>query len=186
VRVRTLAAAAAVLCAVAVLSACDSKVGQAADVKGHTITETKISGLVTPDSKPFTPSGGTDQIIPKAYALQTLIRNQIFTEQLASIGFHPTAAEELTAANTALQGQSAADETKLLTGYGFKPSFGPVYVESLALLQLVQDKNASQSAVTKATDFFNNYPVSVNPRYGKWSGDSLSIGSATPPPFLTT
>jgi hypothetical protein len=186
VRVRTLGFIAAVLCAVAVLSGCQSKIGAAAIVGGHTITETKVSGLVTPDSKPFTPSGGTDQIVPKAYALQTLIQTQIFTAQLASIGVHPTAADQLAAATTALQGATTADETKLLAGYGFSNSFGPLYVQSLALLQIVEDHAVSTAQQSKASDFFAKFPVNVNPRYGKWSGANLSIDAAGPPAFLTS
>jgi hypothetical protein len=186
VRIRTLGVIAAVGCAVIALSACNSKIGAAALVNGHTITETRVSGLVTPTSKPFTPSGGTTQIVPKAYALQTLIRTEIFTEQLDSIGVHPTAAQEQTAAGAALQGSSVADQTNLLNGYGFSKSFGAVYIQSLALLEIVQEKNTSSAAVAKAQKFFVDYPVQVNPRYGKWTSSSLTLDSAGPPDFLST
>ena len=186
-RVRTLGAIAAAICAVVALSGCNSKIGAAAVVGGDTISESTVSHLVTPTSKPFTPSGSTMQIVPKAYALQTLIRNRLFADQLASAGVRPTAADLLAAQNTALQGASTAEETKLLAGYGFSNSFGPEYVKSLALLQIINDKTTNNDAYTaQATKFFNSYPVNVNPRYGKWTASSLSIGVADPPAFLAS
>jgi hypothetical protein len=186
VRIRTLGVIAAIGCAVVALTACNSKIGAAAIVDGHTITETRVSGLVTPTSQPFTPSGATAQIVPKAYALQTLIRTQIFTDQLDSIGVRPTAADELTAANTALQGSSVADQTTVLTGYGFTKSFAEEYIRSEALLEIVQQKNTSDAAVAKAQKFFVAYPVQVNPRYGKWTSSTLTLDAAGPPDFLSS
>ncbi len=182
-----LGAVAAVLCAVVGLSACNSKIGAAAVVGGHTITETTVSHLVNVNSKPFTPSGGSTEIVPKAYVLQTLIQNQIFTAELDKAGIHPTAAQLQTALDTVLNGGTVADLTKQLTGYGFTDSFGAIYSKSQAMLQILSDKATSDAAFnTQATDFFKNYPVNVNPRYGTWVATSLSIGAATPPDFLST
>jgi hypothetical protein len=184
VRIRTLGVIAVIGCAVVALSACKSKIGAAAIVDGHTITETRISGLVSPTSKPFTPSGSTSEIVPKAFALQTLIRTEIFTEQLDSIGVHPTAAQELAAANTVLQGSSEADQNKALVGYGFAPSFGAIYTRQEALLQIVEDHNSSDAAAAKAQKFFEAFPVNINPRYGKWTATGLTLDTAGPPDFL--
>jgi hypothetical protein len=184
VRIRTLGVIAVIGCAVVALSACKSKIGAAAIVDGHTITETRISGLVSPTSKPFTPSGSTSEIVPKAFALQTLIRTEIFTEQLDSIGVHPTAAQELAAANTVLQGSSEADQNKALVGYGFAPSFGAIYTRQEALLQIVEDHNSSDAAAAKAQKFFTSFPVNINPRYGKWTASGLTLDTAGPPDFL--
>jgi hypothetical protein len=176
---------AAALCAVVVLSGCNSKIGAAAVVGGHTISETKLSGLVDVNAKPFTPQGSA-QVVPKAFVLQTLIVSQLFSEELDRAGLTPTAAQLQTASDTALAGETIADVTKALTGYGFDKSFVPIYTKSQALAQVLSAKATADTKVgQQATDFLKNYPVNVNPRYGKWSGSTLTIGSTPAPDFLS-
>lgn len=194
------AAAAAIALVVGGLSACDTKVGQAAIVDGHHISESDLAGYVTlagPSSQVLAKASTAGQSVdPKIDVIQILIQRRLFEQALEKNGGLPTSGEL-----AALHDRAAATflGTQLtgtkLDNYlqGTQGSFGYAAKYANELLNTIELEAAlavriQASSLADLTAAVNKLhaTVQVNPRYGTWNPSTLSMGgpTSTVPDFL--
>lgn len=179
VKLRTLAALAALAVAGLGLTGCDSKAGTAAVVNGHRITETQLSDYLAPNAQPITVSdgaGGSFGVPARVFVLQYLIRNQVFPLLLSGTG-SSISDEQLSADRAAAIGTLAGDEATLqkqIATAGLKPRFEEVMLRQQELTDLVGKKLTTQQQLTDAIAKIKD-TVSINPRFGSWNESSLQI-----------
>ena len=202
-RLRALAVTTALALAVTGLSACTSKVGDAAVVGGHGITEKDLTRYINP--KGATPAGLASEqqqgaaIVPATLVLDTLIERQLFLSvlQKTSAGV-PTAAQiraEHDAVASSLSNGAATGAAfdnsieSQLVSFGFRASFAAVYIETQELGALVTKATKATSGPEFAAAIIKaKVGVSVSPRYGSWDNSQLTLtstGSAGRPSFVT-
>jgi hypothetical protein len=194
VRVRkqtAVAALAGLALAAGGLTACDSKVGQAAIVGGHKISESDLGGYVTPagpsPSVLAAASRARQQVYPKTEVVQLLVQQQIFERALAKHGGVPSEGEL-----TKLHDQAAATFLGTqLTGaqldsflakqegsYGYSSKYAHLLLRTVELEGALAVKlQAKALADVTAAIGKLHLTVQVNPRYGKWAPGTLSLGS---------
>lgn len=169
---------------VAALAACDTNVGAAAKVGGDRISESDVNGYLTPAAAPFQ-NGQGQQVVPRSFVLQTLIRSELFSRGLAAGGGLPTPGQIADKTTQLLNGETEAALTQQIVKSGFAARFEPVYLRAQVLLQMYAER-------VKATSLIDVYkavaklrvPVSTNPRYGPWQAASLAIGPVELPGFV--
>ena len=182
---RLLGALAAAALAATALSACDSKVGTAAFVGDDRITESTVSGYLTPQAVPFTTSTGAT-IVPRSAVLQTLVQRKLFDRALQDHGGPATPSELAEGRAAILQGSTEQEQTAQLVKDGFKSDFVPVYLDTFSLEYVLAKRlNASSSAEILTAMQKLGVPVTVNGRYGAWDAKTLSLGKPPTPSFLT-
>lgn len=176
VKLRTLAALAALAIAGLGLTGCDSKAGTAAVVNGSRISETQLSDYLAPNAQPITVSnsdGSTFGVPARVFVLQYLIRNQVFPLLLSSTG-SPVNEDQLNADRAAAIGGDEASLQKQIAVAGLKPRFEEVLLRDRELTDLVGKKLATQQQLTAALAKVKDV-VSINPRFGSWDESSLRI-----------
>jgi hypothetical protein len=179
VKLRTLAALAALAVAGLGLTGCDSKAGTAAVVNGNRITETQLSDYLAPNAQPINVSdgaGGSFGVPARVFVLQYLIRDQVFPLLLSNAGSSVTA-DQLSADRADAIATLAGDEATLqkqVAQAGLKPRFEAVMVRQQELTDLVGKKLTTQQQLTDAIAKIKD-AVSVNPRFGSWDKASLRI-----------
>lgn len=192
-RVRRVAASAAVLLALAGLSACRTKVGAAAYVDGKRISQGDVNkylqaGYTMPSA---TPGQQQQNEPPRILALDTMIESRLLTELLGrSLGGVPTADDlsglhdKALAVQLQLQLQGSDADKQLndaLVKSGVTDSFTSVFLRNLELKQAVIDKiNATSQNDIAAAIKKLGVKVSVNERYGSWSADTAALTTYTP------
>jgi hypothetical protein len=201
--VRVIAASAVVATAALGLTACESKIGQAAVISGHGIGEGTLNEYVTVQGPNAAAKAQAAQnkvsLQPKVDALSQLIVEQVFSTTLARLnGKIPTAAalakQHDTVAQsffqtslTGAQFDSALDT--LLAGQGYTRAYRPVLVRSLELeFTLIQQVKASTPADLAKVIAKERVTVSVASRYGSWDPNNLTLtgdGRAGLPSFVT-
>jgi hypothetical protein len=180
VRVRTLAAAAAAILAVAGVAGCRSNVGTAVIVNGHRVSETTVSDYVTPNAVPVkvaADSSGTNTYLaaPRSIVVQTIIDNMLYDEILkASSAGMPSKGQLAQATAQTLAGDTPQ---KFLTSHnlkGFTNSFAVLFVRRQTLgsiLSALEQQGVDLNAALKKI----KVDVSVSPRYGKWDKKQLTL-----------
>lgn len=182
------------------LTACDSKVGQAAIIGGHRISESDLGKYLSPaGAAPSAISAAAKAgqgVFPKTDVVQILIQQELFKRALAKNGGVPgkgaLASLHDQAASTLLGTQltGAQLDTALgqgLTSHGTSATFLPVVLRTFELeLALVLKVKAQSLADLAAVVNKLGIKVQVNPRYGKWDPKALSLGAPTSniPDFL--
>jgi hypothetical protein len=204
VRVRKLAsvAAAAVAMAVAVsgLTACETKVGQAAIVDGHRISESELGGYLIPagpsPSVLAAASAAQQHVYPKTEVVQLLVEQKLFERTLARNGGVPSAGELATlhdqAAATILQTQLTGADldsylAKTQSSYGYSAKYAHLLLRTVELEAALAVKLRARSVADLSAAVAKlHLKVQVNPRYGVWRPASLSIGgpNSNVPGFL--
>ncbi len=185
VKFAKLGALAAAASAVVGLTACQSRVGAAAVVDGHRISEITVTDYLTPKATSIPLQTGSQA--PRLFVLQTLIRNSLVDSTLRANG-GPATSAELAKAQAAIfaQGGSADSQNQQLASFGLAPRFDPVYLESQELIQvLVTRVNAQSDADVLAPINKLKAKISVNTRYGAWDGTALALGTPKAPNFLS-
>lgn len=194
--------AAAVL-ALGALAACQTKVGQAAVVGGHAISDSQVASYITrtgPSAAVISAAQQQGQTLPppRLEAASTLIQQQLFTVALDRTGSVPTQAQLAALHDETVQRffQSSlkGDEfdqalVKQAEQYGFTAGFAPLVVRSAEL----EDAYANRIKATSTSDLISALsklaiPVSVSGRYGSWDLKSLSLSTdeqAGLPSFIT-
>lgn len=180
---RTLAVAALAVIVTAGLSGCQNKVGLAASVGGHRISESDVGKYLTVKAVPFTVQGqsGSTTIVPKVYALQALIVNELFDKALADTkGGAPSKAELAAATNSVTSGASEAQQSAQYTKYGFAKNFAQLDIRGSALEGiLAQRVGATTTAAPILAEIAKlKIPISVSGRYGAWDPKTLSISES--------
>lgn len=185
--VRSVAVAAALVLGVSGLTACRTNVGSAATIDGHRVSESDVADYLTSSAQPLKSSDGTQSVAPKPFVVDILIRQRLYRKILqASPTGAPTSGQLTTLRRQYLAGSSTKATVERLGVKGYRPSFDSAIVDVQVLASLLnqeQQQGADLSAVLKKLRF----PVSVNPRYGKWDTKNLRLVSdakAGVPAFL--
>ena len=176
VKLRTLAALAALAIAGLGLTGCDSKAGTAAVVNGNRISETQLSDYLAPNAQPITAtnSDGSSFSVPaRVFVLQYLIRNQVFPLLLSRTG-SPVTEDELSADRAAAIGGDEATLQKQIAAVGLRPRFEEVLLRDRELTDLVGKKLTTQQQITDAVAKIKDV-VRINPRFGSWDNATLTI-----------
>lgn len=203
-RVRKLTTVVGVTAALALamsgLSACDSKVGQAAIVGDHRISESDLGKFVTPagpsPSVLAAASKAGQGVFPKTEVIQVLVQQRLFELTLAKNGGVPTKGELASlhdqAAATFLGTQltGAALDSYLTSAqgtFGYGSRYARELLRTIELEAALAVKVRAQSLTDVAAAVNKlHIKVAINPRYGKWNAANLSIGAPTSnlPAFL--
>ena len=200
-RLRALAVTTALALAATGLTACSSKIGQAAVVGGHRISQKEVDSYVNPagpTGAALAQSQGTP-IAPRTTIVDTLVRRELFIEALLKTAKGLPSAAALRArhddaATQISQGQATgADFDKAfnsqLASLGFRASFAAVFVQTEELeIALVDQTGAKSSGELLAAVAKAHAAVSLSPRYGTWSTALLSVSSSAKaglPSFVT-
>jgi hypothetical protein len=206
VRVRKLNAAAVIagMAALTVvlggLTACDSKVGQAAIVGDHRISESDLGAYLTPagasPSVLSAASAAGQHVYPKSEVVQLLVQQELFERVLESRGGVPTEGElaklhdQAAATFLGTQLSGAQLDSYLATtqdDYGYGAKYAHLLLRTVELeAALAVDLKAQSLADLTAAVNKEHIKVQVNPRYGKWAPATLSVGSPSSavPDFL--
>jgi hypothetical protein len=172
------------------LTACSSKVGQAAVVGSHRISESQVSKYINPKGPTSTTAAGNTPTPPRVFILDTLIQSELFRAALAHTkggvpseealsAYHDLAAEKIIGAPI---GGAAFDTEyiKQFTELGYEPSIEPVVLQAAELeyVLVTRIKAVSLADVVKAVDA-SHTSVSLSPRFGTWKSSALSIDAST-------
>lgn len=172
----------------ATATACQSNVGAAATVDGHSIAETDVTKYVNTTGT----TAGT-----RAFIVNYLVKQKLFERALAKKGVAVNEPElrslEVNALQSVLGVQvttSQQADASIATGLqtlGAKADFAPVVVRGAELEYafIVAAKITDIGSLSKATRALN-IPISVSPRYGSWDAAQLELGKVPNPDFLTT
>jgi hypothetical protein len=201
VRLRALAVTTALALAVTGLSACTSKVGQAAVVGSERISTKDVDRYINPKG-PTAAGIASEQgqaIAPRVLVLQTMVDHDLFLGVLKKSKSGAPSTAQLHAQHDAVasqisQGQAtgAAFDAALksqLVSLGFQSSFTAYYIETQEMeAVLASAVRATTQAEFVAAIAKAKVGVSVSPRYGSWDPtnfDLTTTGKAGRPPFVT-
>lgn len=175
------AALAATALAVGELTACDTKVGQAAVVDGHRISESDVAKYFTSQAEDFPDqdaAGNSTLIVPRVYVLNTLIHERLYAALLAKTPGGSPKPAALTKARAAVLAQSSeADVETQYKQHGYKAALVPVLIRVQTLLQILSD-DAQQGVDVQGIVKKIQFPLSINPRYGTWDVKALRLSTA--------
>jgi hypothetical protein len=202
-RLRTVSAVLAAALAIGGLSACQTKVGQAAIVGSDRISETDLGKYVTregPSAQARSAAAAQNQTLgtPKVEALTTIIQTAVFAHALASTGGMPSAARLAQLHDEAAQRLLGASTTgdafdagliRQARSYGFTETFGRLAIRSAELEDALIDR-VKASQLSDLLAVIKKYPVhvSVSPRYGSWEPAKLALSDSVGaglPSFVT-
>lgn len=199
---RILTALLVTVLALGALTACRTKVGQAASVNGVTMSDSELSSFVQPGATPYTDSNG-QRVVPKQLVLTTWVRTQLLDAAMEQKGGTPSTAE-LNQARAAVQTTGTVEQAEqAYAKQGFTNKFGDLVFDQYTRLVLLAQRVSRATSATKAfqllqSDQATNTAVSnairntharvdISPRYGRWDARTLSV-SAQPtsgaPPFI--
>ena len=201
-RLRALAVTTALALAATGLTACTSKIGQAAVVGDHRISLKTVDSYINPagPSAQTLAQGQGATISPRELVVNTLVRHQLLLDALERTSKGVPNANTIRskyddAVNQISQGQAsggAAFDKALndqIVGLGFRKSFAHTYVETFELESVLVDQARVQSsaqllaAIAKSRD-----SVSISPRFGAWDEKTFSLSGKTNaglPSFVT-
>ena len=175
------------------LSACQTKVGQAAATNGATLSDSDLTSYLKAGTGPYTDSSG-QRVVPKVLVLTTWIRTQLLNAAIAAHGGEATTSE-LNAANSAVQAGNSIDQAeKAYAKYGYTNKYGDLLFDQTVRLVVLVERLAKTDDPTKALQLLSSgqagntigatilatkTPVDLSPRYGTWDARSLSVNGST-------
>lgn len=178
--------------AMTVLAGCQTRIGQAAVVDGHRISDSQVSTYITkagPSDAVKAAAQQQGQTLPptRLEAASTLIQEQLFIAALDRSGAVPSQAQldqlhDETAQRffqaTTTGDQFDAQLAKQAEAYGFTESFAQLVLRSSEL----EDAYANRIKAKSTADVISSLsklhiPISVSGRYGKWEMNSLSLSA---------
>ena len=193
-RVRKLSAAVGLSAVTALvmggLTGCDSKVGQAAIVDGHRISESDLSAYVSPQgpvpSVLAAAAKAGQSVYPKTEVVQILIQQELFERTLDKNGGVPSEGELVslhdqaaaTFLGTQLTGAALDSYLKGAQGdYGYAAKYAQTLLRTVELEAALVVKIKARK-ITDVAAAVNKLmlKVQVNPRYGKWDATNLTLG----------
>jgi hypothetical protein len=192
VRFRKLfAVAAAAAVVVTGLTACDSKVGVAAVVDGHEITDSQVASYMTNKAEAF-PSqdakGNAISIPPRVFVLETLLDERVYTQILQATPAGMPSEAKLNAAKQQLYGATAdTDVAKQYVQHGYTKELAKRALRVALLLESI--KTEVQQGLDIDAVLKKVHPkISVSPRYGSWDAQNFQLSTdprAGLPDFVT-
>jgi hypothetical protein len=178
------------------LTACQTKVGQAAAVGGATLSDSALSDLVQPGASTYTDQQGTE-IVPKLNALTTWVRNELVKATIAAHGGTATA-NELNAARSAVNDSGVpAQAFKANRGNGYSSGFFELLDQQYALLTVLIERLSKTTNPSRAFNAFlsgqanqafasaivaTKTKVEISARYGTWDPRTLAVTSVADNP----
>jgi hypothetical protein len=184
VRVRTLGAAAAALLALTGLAGCRTNVGQAAVIDGHKVSESDVSHYLTPDARPVTEQqqdGTSTQVSARSFVVSQLINERLAFRILQAIPAvsSVTPAQIDAQLQTDLAGKTPREVAETLGLHGYTDAFYRIVLRVQEISGVLRQQSSAD--VQKALNSVK-FPVSVSPRYGRWSTADLRLttGAAVP------
>lgn len=171
------------------LTACQTKVGQAADVGGQTLSDSTLAGYVRPGATPYADQSG-NQVVPKLNALTVWVRNRLLEGAIAAKGGPAKASEVSAARNVIVQSQIGSGLRTSNAAHGYTPRFDDLLVEQYSLLIVLIERLAPQADAAQAFNLLQSgrassafvpairaakTPVDLSPRYGKWDDQILAV-----------
>lgn len=169
-KIRILAAVGVCLLGATTLTGCSTKVGSAAVVDGHKISESSLNSYLGPDAKPIQVSQ-TETTSARAFVLQFLVASQVFGDLVQQQ--HASDADRQAARQSVLGTNTDDQLISQLASVGIKSKFEPLYAQTLgdyAILNKAANNDSAKIAAQAA-----KIRVSVNPRYGSWNATSLQL-----------
>jgi hypothetical protein len=179
---RLLSVVTLVALALSALTACQTKVGQAAQVDGTSLSDSALSDFVLPGAAPYTDGSGA-RVVPKINALTNWVRNELVGATIAKHGGVATT-QELNNARAVIVGSGLPDQIKKANGgHGYSNSFFSLLTDQYVLLVVLIQRLAKKGTATQAFKvlqsgqanqaFVNaidatHTPVHISPRYGTW------------------
>lgn len=189
-RFRLLTAAALAALAVVGLTACDSKVGQAAVVGGHRISEHEVSDYVTrqgPSAAALSTTTGTFN--PRVQVLNELVNEAVFEQMIESLGRTIPSDSVLASkygARVAQQFGPTAQLVQKVKSLGLQGSFAHLLIRTSELSLIVTQGITTQAQFDSLLAKYEP-TVTVSSRYGVWHPKQLTIkdtGNAGTPGFV--
>ncbi len=187
---RSLIAAGLAVAVVTGLTACQNKVGLAAQVDNQRLTDSQLADYVRAGSGPYTDQNSGTTVFPKAVALETWIDAALFTAAVERSGATPTDAELAAATSALLSDTTRANVRKVYTQLGYTPKMGDLIIDANAtLIVLLQRHGATlqQAADAVKSGSANAQIVSairgakpnvaVSSRYGTWDAANLRLSA---------
>jgi hypothetical protein len=188
---RTLTAITLAVVTMGALSACQTKIGQAAAVEGATLSDSDLSSYLKPGTGPYTDQSN-QRVVPKLLVLTTWIRTELLNAAIAEHGGAATT-PELNGARAAIEATNGTEQQaeQSYTKYGYETKFGDllfdetvrlvVLVERLAkgasatqALQALQQNSQVNQAIGGAIAKFTK-KVELSPRYGTWDPAKVKV-----------
>lgn len=198
---RTVTVLALAVLALSSLTACQTKIGQAASVNGVVLSDSDLGSYLRPGTGPYTDSSN-QPVVPKILILTTWIRTQLINAAIAEHGGAATTTE-LNAANSAVQsGNTIGQAEKAYAKYGYTNKFGDLLFDQTVRIVVLVERLSKTNDPSKALQLLSSgqannaigstivaahAPVEVSPRYGVWVPRSLSVngsGRAGAPAFV--
>ncbi len=190
---RILTAITLAVLAMGALSACQTKVGQAAAANGATLSDSDVTSYLQAGTGPYKDSSG-QRVVPKILVLTTWIRTQLLNAAIAAHGGAATTSE-LNAANSAVQAGNSIDQAeKAYAKYGYTNKFGDLLFDQTVRLVVLVERLSKTHNPTKALQLLSSgqagnaigstiaatkTPVDVSPRYGTWDARSLAVNGSS-------
>jgi hypothetical protein len=189
---RTLSVAALAVVAITTLSGCHNKVGMAASVDGHRLTDTDLATYFKKGSVPYTDQNTHAQVVPKVYALENWIEGKVFEAAVAHKGGAVTSAELNTARAAVLGSRTIAQAETFYRKLGYTPKFAHLIVDQTAVLVVLVQRIARGISPQQAIGALQSNQagtellkaisaakpkVAVSPRYGTWDNAKLTLTS---------
>ncbi|MGH8859739.1 MAG: hypothetical protein ACRDVG_00650 [Jatrophihabitantaceae bacterium] len=201
---RALTALTLAVLAVAGLSACQTKIGQAAAVDSHTLSDTDLTGYLKPGTVPYSDPTSRKRVIPKLFVLENWIRVQLLRAAIAHKGGEVTTSELNTVRAALLGDTGLAPPEATYAKLGYTNKLGDLAVEQSSLvvllvqrlaggisvaqaLQILQRQNQQASAALIRAIGDAHAKVEISPRYGAWDAKALTVSAdpgAGAPPFV--
>jgi hypothetical protein len=187
---RTLIAAGLAAAAVTGLTACQTKVGLAAAVNKHRLTDSQLTDFVRAGSGPYTDQNSGSTVFPKAFALETWIDSALFTAAVEDKGAAPSAAELSSASSALLSNTTRSAVRKAYTGLGYSTKMGDLVIDANATLIVLLERTGA--SLQQASDAVKSGSanqqivsaiqaakpkVTVSSRYGTWDASQLRLSA---------
>jgi hypothetical protein len=158
---------------------CDSKAGAAAVVNGTRISEKTVGSFVASGPSTTSSSAGAtgSSLNVKNSVTAVLVLNVVLPRLLGVKGVHPTESDLSAQRPSVLGSATETDVATQLRRLGFDSSFSAPYLRERELVALIKTAFTGEADLRAATSR-SGLAVSINPRYGRWDGQTLSISQA--------
>lgn len=187
---RLLSVVTLVALALSALTACQTKVGQAAQVNGVSLSDSALSDFVQPGAAPYTDQQSGGQVVPKLNALTNWIRNELIEATITAHGGEATTQELNNSRSVIAQAGLRDQVAKANAGKGYSDSFFTLLSDQYALLVVLIQRLAKKGTAGQAFNLLESgranqafvaaikatpATVEISPRYGTWDKQNITV-----------